>query len=76
MLSKGLIEPSMSPYATAALIVPKYNPDGSIKGWRMVIDYRLLNAVTVKYQFPMPQIDDVLDSLNGAKYFSACDAIW
>jgi Reverse transcriptase (RNA-dependent DNA polymerase)/RNase H-like domain found in reverse transcriptase/Retroviral aspartyl protease len=76
LLSKGLIEPSLSPYAAAALIVPKYNPDGTIKGWRMVIDYRLLNAITVKYQFPMPRIDDVLDSLNGAKYFSACDATW
>jgi len=52
LLHKGLIEPSLSPYAAAALIVPKYLPDGSIKGWRLVIDYRLLNMVTIKYQFP------------------------
>jgi len=76
LLKQGMIEPSLSPYAAAALIVPKYNPDGSIKGWRMVIDYRLLNAITVKYQFPMPRIDDVLDSVNGAHYFSSCDATW
>jgi len=76
LLKQGMIEPSLSPYAAAALIVPKYNPDGSIKGWRMVIDYRLLNAITVKFQFPMPRVDDIMDSLNGAKYFSACDATW
>jgi hypothetical protein len=76
LLAQGLIEPSLSPYAAAALIVPKYNPDGSIKGWRMVIDYRLLNAITVKYQYPMPRIDDVLDSVNGARFFSSCDATW
>ena len=76
LLQKGLIEPSLSPYAAAALIVPKYLPDGSIKGWRLVIDYRLLNMVTIKYQFPMPRIDDVIDSVNGAKYFSSCDATW
>ena len=76
LLKQGMIEPSLSPYAAAALIVPKYNPDGSIKGWRMVIDYRLLNAITVKFQFPMPRVDDIMDSLNGAKFFSACDATW
>jgi hypothetical protein len=76
LLAQGLIEPSLSPYAAAALIVPKYNPDGSIKGWRMVIDYRLLNAITVKYQYPMPRIDDVIDSVNGARFFSSCDATW
>jgi len=76
LLKDGMIEPSMSPYAAAAMIVPKYNPDGSIKAWRMVIDYRLLNTITVKFQFPMPRIDDVLDSVNGAIYYSSCDATW
>ena len=74
LLKSGLIEPSLSPYAAAALIVPKYNPDNTIKGWRMVIDYRMLNAVTIKYQFPMPRVGDVLDSVNGAQHFSAMDA--
>jgi hypothetical protein len=76
LLANGLIEPSLSPYAAAALVVPKYNPDGTIKGWRLVIDYRLLNAITIKYQYPMPRIDDVLDSINGARFFSSCDATW
>jgi hypothetical protein len=52
LLRQGLIEPSLSPYAVAALVVPKWRPDGSIKGWRLVIDYRMLNAITVKFQFP------------------------
>ncbi len=76
LLADGMIEPSLSPYAAAALLVPKYNADGSIKSWRMVIDYRMLNNITIKYQFPMPRVDDVLDSLNGAQYFSSCDATW
>jgi hypothetical protein len=74
LLKQGLIEPSLSPYAAAALVVPKWRPDGSIKGWRLVIDYRMLNAITVKFQFPMPRIDDVMDSLNGALFYSSCDA--
>jgi hypothetical protein len=74
LLKNGLIEPSLSPYAAAALIVPKYNPDGTIKGWRMVVDYRLLNVITIKYQYPMPRVDDIIDSVNGAMFFSSCDA--
>jgi hypothetical protein len=74
LLKQGLIEPSLSPYAAAALVVPKYRPDGSVKGWRLVIDYRMLNTITVKFQFPMPRIDDVMDSLNGAMFYSSCDA--
>ena len=74
LLKQGMIEPSLSPYAGAALIVPKYAPDGSVKGYRMVIHYRLLNAITIKFQFPMPRVDDVLDSVNGAQFFSSCDA--
>ena len=45
-------------------------PDGSL---RMCIDYRGLNKVTVKNKFPMPRIDDLLDNLSGAKYFSTVD---
>jgi hypothetical protein len=47
--------------------------DGTIKGWRLVIDYRLGNAITVRFQYPMPRIDDVLDSVGGARFFSSCD---
>ena len=45
-------------------------PDGSL---RMYIDYRALNRITVKNQYPLPRIDDLMDNLAGAKYFSALD---
>jgi transposase InsO family protein len=73
LLKDGMIEPSRSPWAASALVVPKWNPDGTIKGWRLVIDYRLVNAITVRFQYPMPRIDDVLDSVGGARFFSSCD---
>jgi hypothetical protein len=73
LLKDGMIEPSRSPWAASALVVPKWNPDGTVKGWRLVIDYRLINAITVRFQYPMPRIDDVLDSVGGAKFFSSCD---
>jgi len=76
LLEDGMIEPSLSPWAASALVVPKYNPDKIVKGWRMVINYRLLNAMTVRFQFPMPRMDDVLDAVGGCKYFSSCDATW
>ena len=46
--------------------------DGSL---RLCIDYRDLNAVTVKDAYPMPRMDDVLDSLSGSKIFSKLDAL-
>jgi hypothetical protein len=44
--------------------------DGSL---RMVIDYRALNAITVKNRYPLPRIEDLFDSLQGAKVFSSLD---
>jgi len=68
LLEQGLINPSTSPYGAPVLLVPK--PDGT---WRMCIDYRALNKITVKNSYPLPRIDDLLDMLQGAKYFSALD---
>ena len=68
LLAKGLVQPSTSPYAAPIMFVAK--ADGSL---RMVQDYRPLNAITVKNQFPLPRIDDLLDSLNGARVFSSLD---
>jgi hypothetical protein len=74
--ANGLIEQSMSPYAATTPVAPRYNPDETIKGWRLVIDYRLLNATSIKWQHTVPRIDDVLDSISGAWFFSSCDAAW
>jgi len=68
MIEKGVIEPSNSPWASPVVLVRKR--DGSL---RYCIDYRKVNEVTKKDSFPLPNIDDALNSLKGAQYFSSLD---
>ena len=68
LLSAGFIQPSRSPFGAPVLFVKK--KDGSM---RMCIDYRALNAVTVKNRYALPRVDELLDRLRGAKYFSKLD---
>ncbi|KAG2190953.1 hypothetical protein INT47_005641 [Mucor saturninus] len=69
LLSLGLIRPSNGTWSSPVFFVKKR--DG---GLRLVVDYRRLNQVTVKDSFPLPYIDDLLDSLGGASWFSTLDA--
>ncbi|GBG78899.1 hypothetical protein CBR_g28613 [Chara braunii] len=68
LLEKGWIRPSVSPYGSPVLLVPK--KEGTL---RMCIDYRGLNAITVKNREPLPRIDDLLDRVQGCRYFSKID---
>jgi len=68
LLEQGVITHSNSGFASPVILVRK--PD---KTWRLVVDYRHLNALTVKGKYPLPVIDELLDELAGAKWFSKLD---
>jgi hypothetical protein len=68
LLDKGYICPSFSPWGSPALFVKKKN--GSLQ---MCVDYRPLNAVTIKNKYPLPRIDVLFDQLAGAQVFSKID---
>ena len=68
MSDHDIIRPSVSPWSSPILLVSK--KDG---GTCFVIDYRRLNNLTRKHSYPLPRIDDTLDCLGEAQYFSAVD---
>ena len=68
LLSKGFIRPSISPWGAPVLFVKK--KDGSL---RLCIDYRQLNRVTIRNQYPLPRIDELFDQLQGSRVYSKID---
>jgi hypothetical protein len=68
LLDKGLVREILSPFVFPAILSLK--KEG---GWRMCIESRAINKITIRYSFPLSRMDDLMDCLSGAKYFSKID---
>jgi len=71
LIDDKIVEPAVSEYNSPLLLVPKKSlPGSATKRWRLVIDYRQINNKLLSDKFPLPRIDDILDQLGRARYFS------
>jgi len=68
MLDEGFIRPSTSPFSFPIVLIKK--KDGT---WRFCVEYRALNAITIKDRFPIPTIEELLDKLIATKVFTKLD---
>lgn len=73
LLQQGIVRPSSSPWSAPLIVVPKKpGPDGK-PNWRVVVDYRKLNANTRQDAYPLPRIEDILDQLGDAEFYTTMD---
>ena len=70
LVQQGLVEPTDSAWSSPVVLVRKKD-----QSWRLCVDYRRLNSVTKRDAFPLPRIDDSLDSLSGSVFFSTLDLL-
>ena len=68
MLDKGWIQTNTSPYSSLVLLVQKKMGD-----WRLCVDFRRLNALTIKNKYPLLIIEELLEELQGATWFTTLD---
>ncbi|MCO5556360.1 hypothetical protein L7F22_009908 [Adiantum nelumboides] len=68
LVEKGMVRPSSSPFCSPVLLVQKKDDT-----YRMCVDYRALNRITIKNRFPVPRVEDLFDKLQSSTYFSRID---
>jgi hypothetical protein len=73
MLEQGIVRSSTSPWSSPLWVVPKKADASGKQKWRVVIDYRKLNDITVGDAYPLPNITEILDQLGHSKYFTTLD---
>jgi hypothetical protein len=73
MLEEGIITPSNSGWNFPLLVVPKKIDASGKRKWRICVDFRILNEITVGDSYPLPNIQEILDKIGRARYFTALD---